>query len=117
MVTEKKSLAVQIFTILVLMIGAYAGFFSETVQAWLGIVSMGLTLVLSTFFPTGTLPRGWTAIMWIANVSGVVMQLLNAIGDSGLVNPQTINIVMIGINIILQVVVKQYEAVPSQAKE
>lgn len=117
MVTEKKSLAVQIITILVLLIGAYAGFFSESAQAWLGIVSMALTLTLSTFFPTGTLPKGWTAIMWIANVCGVVMQLLNAIGDAGLIDAQTINIVMIGINIILQVIVKQYEAAPAAIKE
>jgi hypothetical protein len=109
MVTEKKSLAVQIMTILILLIGAYTGLFSSEVQAWLGIAAMALTLTLSTFFPTGTLPKQWTAIMWITNVSGVIMQLLNALGSQGLVDAQTINIVMIAINVIMQTVVKQYE--------
>lgn len=106
----KKSLAVQIMTVLVLLIGAYAGFFSEGAQAWLGIVSMALTLTLSTFFPSGTLPKGWTSVMWITNVSGVALQLLNAIGNEGLVDAQTINIIMIAINTVLQVVVKNYES-------
>lgn len=109
MVTEKKSLAVQILTVLVLLIGAYSGYLNPSAQAWLGIVSMGLTLTLSTFFPSGSLPKGWTAIMWITNISGVVMQLLNALGDNGLVDAQTINIIMIAINVILQVIVKEYE--------
>lgn len=109
MVTQKKSLAVQIMTVLVLLIGAYAGFFSSSAQAWLGITSMALTLTLSTFFPSGTLPTGWTLIMWVTNIAGVIMQLLNAIGDQGLVDAQTINIIMIAINVLMQVVVKQYD--------
>lgn len=112
MVTEKKSLAVQIMTIILLLISSYSGFFGESVQAWLGIVSMALTLVLSTFFPSGTMPKGWTAIMWIVNICGVVMQLLNAMGSQGLIDAQSVNIVMISINVILQVIVKQYGVTP-----
>lgn len=110
MVTQKKSLAVQIMTVIVLLIGAYSGFFTESTQAWLGIASMALTLTLSTFFPSGTLPGGWTAIMWITNIAGVVMQLLNALGSQGLVDAQTVNIIMIAINVLMQVVVKQYDS-------
>lgn len=113
MVTEKKSLAVQIMTILILLIGSYTGYFSPEVQAWLGIASMAMTLTLSTFFPSGNLPAGWTVVMWVTNIAGVVMQLLNALGSQGLVDAQTINIVMIAINVILQTVVKQYETPPS----
>lgn len=105
----KKSLAVQILTALVLLIGAYAGFFSPEVQAWLGIASMALTLTLSTVFPSGTLPTHWTTVMWITNVSGIILQVLTVIGEQGLVDAQTINIVMIAINVILQTIVKQYE--------
>lgn len=114
MVTEKKSLAVQIMTILVLLIGAYTGLFSPEVQAWLGIAAMALTLTLSTFFPTGTLPKQWTTIMWVTNIAGVIMQLFNALGSQGLVDAQTINMVMIAINVILQTVVKQYETPPAK---
>lgn len=112
MVTEKKSLAVQILTVIILMIGAYMGAFSTGAQAWLGIVSMGLTLVLSTFFPSGSMPTGWTTIMWITNISGVVLQVLNAMGTSGLIDAQVVNMIMIGINILLQVFVKDYAIKP-----
>lgn len=108
MVTEKKSLAVQILTVIVLMIGAYMGSFSTGVQAWLGIVSMGLTLVLTTFFPSGSMSAGWTTIMWVTNISGVVLQVLNAMGTAGLVDAQVINMIMIAINILMQVFVKDY---------
>lgn len=114
MITQKKSLAVQILTVIVLMIGAYMGTFSAGAQAWLGIVSMALTLVLSTFFASGTMPSGWTTILWITNVSGVVLQVLNAIGTAGLIDAQVINMIMIGINILLQVFVKDYTVVPKQ---
>lgn len=105
---EKKSLAVQFITVVILMIGAYTGMFNSGVQAWLGIVSMALTLGLSTFFPSGTLVKGWTAVMWALNISGIVLQLLNALGGSGLVDPQITNAIMIGINILIQVFVKNY---------
>lgn len=109
MVQQKKSLAVQIITVLILLIGAYAGFLSPSAQAWLGIVSMALTLTLSTFFPSGTLPKGWTTIMWVTNISGVVLQLLNALGDQGLVDAKTINMLIVAINILIQVAVKEYQ--------
>ena len=112
MITQKKAIAVQIITVLVLLIGAYMGTFSTGVQAWLGIVSMALTLVLSTFFPSGNMPTGWTTVMWITNISGVVLQVLNAMGNTGLVDAQVINMIMIGINVFLQVFVKDY-TIPS----
>jgi hypothetical protein len=108
MVTEKKSLAVQILTVLVLLIGAYSGMFSASAQAWLGIVSMAATVTLSTFFPSGTLPSGWNKIMWITNITGVVLQLLAAIGSAGLIDPMTVNSIIIAINIFVQVFIKNY---------
>lgn len=108
MITQKKSLAVQLLTVVILMIGAYAGLFSTGAQAWLGIASMALTLVLTTFFPSGNMPTGWTAIMWVTNITGVVLQILNSLGETGLVDAQTVNMIMIGINILMQVFVKDY---------
>ena len=110
MLTQKKSLAVQIITVAILLIGAYAGMFTTGVQAWLGIASMALTVVLSTFFPSGEMVKGWTAVMWVTNIAGVVMQLINAMGSSCLVDAQTINMIMIGINIFIQVFLKDYTA-------
>ena len=108
MVTQKKSLAVQILTVLVLTIGAYSGMFGSTAQAWLGILSMGATLTLSTFFPSGTMPAGWSKIMWITNITGVVLQLLTAVGSAGLIDAMTVNTIILAINIFLQVYVKEY---------
>jgi len=108
MITQKKSLAVQILTVLVLMIGAYSGMFGATAQAWLGILSMGATLALSTFFPSGTLPNGWSKIMWITNIAGIVLQLLTAVGSAGLIDAMTINTIILAINIFLQVYIKEY---------
>ena len=110
---EKKSLAVQFITAVILMIGAYAGMFSSGAQAWLGIASMVLTVILSTFFPSGTLVKGWTALMWAFNISGIILQALNAIGSKGLIDPQTTNAIMIGINVLIQVFVKNYTIMPA----
>ncbi len=112
--SEKKSLAVQILTVIILMIGAYSGMMSPTAQAWMGIVAMAATVTLSTFFPSGQIVKGWTTIMWITNISGVVLQLLNAMGNSGLIDVQTINMIMIGINILIQVFLKDYTVKKAQ---
>ncbi len=112
--TEKKSLAVQVLTVITLMIGAYSGLMNPIFQAWTGIVAMAATLTLSTFFPSGQIVKGWTTIMWITNVSGVVLQLLNALGNSGLIDVQTINMIMIGINVLIQVFVKDYTVKKAQ---
>lgn len=114
MVTEKKSLAVQILTVLILLIGAYAGLFGATTQAWLGIISMGATLVLSTFFPSGTLPTGWDKIMWVTNITGVVLQLITAIGSAGLIDVMTVNAIIISINIFLQLFIKNYGVIANK---
>lgn len=113
MVTEKKSLAVQILTVLILLVGAYSGLFGPTGQAWLGIISMGATLTLSTFFPSGTLPTGWDKIMWITNITGVALQLLIAIGSAGLVDPMAINAIIITINVFVQLFIKNYPVKPT----
>ena len=105
---EKKSLAVQLITVVVLMIGAYSGMFGTGSQAWLGIVSMAATLALTTFFPSGTVVKGWTAVMWLVNLGGIVVQLMNAMGSAGLVSAEVTNAIMIGINIIIQVFAKDY---------
>lgn len=112
----KKSLAVQLITAALLLIGAYSGMFSTGAQAWLGIVSMGLTLFMSTVLPTGTMPKGWTTMMWIFNLSGIVLQLLDTMGSMGLVEPKITNAIMIGLNILIQVFIKDYTVTPELKK-
>ena len=106
---KNKSLAVQILTMIVAVIGSYGALFSTTAQAWLGIVSFAITVLLqSPILSTGTWPVGWNKIMWISNGAGIVIQVLNAISDKGLVDPATINYVIVGINILLVTFIKDY---------
>ena len=114
MIKEKKSLAVQIIATLLLLIGAYSGSFNENVQAWLGIATMTLTVVLSTFAPSGVFVKGWNWIMWATNISGVVILVLIAMGDIGKVSVLVVNQIIIVINIFLQLFVKDYTKVPAQ---
>jgi len=114
-IMEKKSLAVQMITAVLLLIGAYSGMFTEGVQAWLGIASMALTLVLSTLYPSGTLVKGWTTMMWVFNISGIVLQLLDTMGKTALLEPKVVNGIMIGINILIQVFVKDYTTTAKKA--
>jgi len=103
-----KSLGFTILTALVLVVGSYVGYFNETVQAWLGIVSMATLLVLSTFFKSGELVKGWSTVTVITNASMIGIQVLNLIGDKNLVDPSVINGVIIGINIFIQTFLKDY---------
>ena len=61
---KKKSLIVSVLSALILIIGSYAGMFTGTVQAWMGIATIALTMTLTTFFPSGTIVKGWTWVMW-----------------------------------------------------
>ena len=105
---KAKSLIVTIISAAILAFGAYSGFFSAGVQAWLGIVSMAGVLVLSTFFPSGTLVAGWNWVMWTTNIAAIVVQLFTAIGSQSLLSPEIVNAIIIGINIFVQTFLKDY---------
>jgi len=103
-----KSLAFTILSVVVLAIGSYSGYFTESVQAWLGIVSMAAVLVLSTFFPSGELVKGWNLVMILTNATMIAVQLFNATADKGLMSPELANGLIMGINIFIQVLLKDY---------
>ena len=103
-----KSLGVSLISMAIAAIAAYSSLGSPAVAAWLGIVSFTLTLVLSTFAASGEFPKGWTAVMWITNGVGIVIQVLTAMADKQLADPVTINYVIIGINILMQTFIKDY---------
>ena len=103
-----KSLAVSILSVIVVAIASYSALFSPSAQAWLGIASFTITAVLSTFASSGTWPKGWSSVLWITNIAGVVIQVLSAIGDKALIDPAIVNYLIIGINILLTGFVKDY---------
>lgn len=98
-----KSIAVQILTTVLLLLGANIFGFTGVAAAWAGIASMALTLVLSTFAPSGTFVKGWSVVMWATNIGGIIIQLLSAMSDQSLVAANITNGIIIVINIILQV--------------
>ncbi len=112
-----KSLAVSIISAAILAIGAYAGLFTESAQAWLGIVSMALILVLNQFFPSGTPVTGWNWVIWTTNIAAIVIQLLNATMEEGLLKPELVNGIIIAINIFIQTFLKDYNGGNSIAEK
>jgi hypothetical protein len=64
---------------------------------------MILSLVLSTFFSSGTMTSQWNIVMWATNISGILIQFLNATGEQGLIAANITNGIVIVINIVLQV--------------
>lgn len=104
-----KSIAVQVFAFLIAAVGAYGALFTAGVQAWLGVVAFALTMIMnSPFLSTGTWPQGWSNVMWITNVCGVIIQIGNYLGDHALVDPLIINYIIIGINLFLTTFIKNY---------
>lgn len=114
---KAKSLAVMILSAAILAVGAYSGYFTESVQAWLGIVSMAMVLALNTFFPSGTLVTGWNWVLWTTNIAAIVIQLLNATMEQGLLKPELVNGIIIAINIFIQTFLKDYSGGNSVAEK
>lgn len=98
-----KTIATQIITTMILLIAAFGAGFGGAAASWLGVASMGLSLVLSTFFASGTMTKDWTLVMWATNIGGIAIQILNATGEQGLIAANVTNGIVIVINIILQV--------------
>lgn len=98
-----KTIATQIITAMILLLAAFAGNFGGEVASWIGIASMVLSLVLSTFFSSGVMTGTWTVVMWVTNIAGIVIQVLNATGEQGLIAASVTSAIVIVINILLQV--------------
>ena len=103
-----KSLLLNIFTIAISVLGVAAGLFTPAVASWIGLVSFALTIVLNTVFPSGVFVSGWNIAMWITNLGGIVLQLINYAGAHALVDPQTVNYVVVAVNVLIQVLAKDF---------
>ena len=105
----KKSLAWQILSFIVMMIAGYSQLFDEKTQAVLGIGSFIITAVLqSPILSTGVWPKGWTVAMWATQVIGILLQVTNYLGDHALIPVMMVNMVIMTLNSIMVIFVKQY---------
>lgn len=105
---KAKSLAISILSAAIMVVGAFSGYLNGVGQAWAGVIAIALTLISSTFFPSGTIVKGWNWVMWATSISAIVIQVLNAILEKGLMSPELVNGIIMAINIFIQAFLKDY---------
>ena len=106
---KNKSLAWQILSFAIVLIGIYGGLFGEKGQQVLGIVSFAITALLqSPVMSSGTWPKGWGVAMWTAQIAGVVIQVANYLSDVAIIDSMAVNMFILTINAILTLFVKDY---------
>lgn len=105
----KKSLIWQILSFLVAMIAGYSGLLGEKTQVILGIISFAITAVLqSPILSSGNWPKGWDTAMWITQIVGISIQLVNYLGEHSIVPAMFVNMFIFTVNTIMVTFVKQY---------
>ena len=112
----KKSLARQILSFAVVLVGIYGGYFGEKGQQMLGIASFAITALLnSPMLSTGTFPKGWGMAMWITQIAGVVIQIANYLSDQQIIDAMAVNVFILTVNAILTLFVKDYASTIKKA--
>ena len=105
----KKSLVWQILSFMVAMIAGYSGLFDEKTQMVLGIISFSVTALLqSPILSTGTFPKGWDSVMWFTQIAGVLIQVVNFLGEKAVVPAMFVNMFIFTVNTIIVTFVKNY---------
>ena len=107
MKTQGKSIIVQIITTLILVIGSAGSLLSVKAAAIVGALSMVLTLVLKTFYPSGQLVAGWDLLLWVTNVGMIILQAVNIFGSVIFIPVEVINYLAVIINTVILVVSNQ----------
>lgn len=104
-----KSVAFQIIATLVLVAGAYMSNFNPSIQEWIGVFVFAGTLLLhSPILSSGSLPQGWSWVVWASNLGAITLQVGSYLSEHSLVDPSVLNGVMIGVNLFLSTWVKDY---------
>ena len=113
---KNKSLAWQILSFAVVVIGIYGGFFGDKGQQILGIVSFAITALLqSPLLSSGEWPKGWGIAMWTAQIAGVVIQVANYLSDVAIIDSMIVNVFILTVNAILTLFVKDYASAAKKA--
>lgn len=106
---KNKSLAWQILSFAVVILGIYGGFFGEKGQILLGIASFTITALLqSPILSSGSFPTGWNKYFWSLQIGGLLIQVANFLSTSAIVDPQVINVFIMTVNAILTTFIKEY---------
>lgn len=106
---KNKSLAWQILSFAVVILGIYGGFFGEKGQILLGLFSFTITALLqSPILSSGFWPTGWSKYIWSMQIGGLLIQVANFLSTSAIVDPQVVNVFIMTVNAILTTFVKEY---------
>lgn len=99
-----KSILFQILMTMVIVLGSAGSLLGDTAMAWTGMIGAALTVVIKTFFPSGTLVSGWDAMLWATNIGAVIIQIMNLVNDVTFIDPAVINATMVIINTVILVI-------------
>jgi len=99
-----KSLIVQIVFTIITVLGSVGALFNDTWIAIFGVVGAALTLIVKTFFPSGTLVFGWDILLWATNIGYVILQITNMVGTVAWIDPTIINAMAVVINTVILVI-------------
>lgn len=113
---SKKSLIPQIIMFLVSLLVIFqtpetADLFklSDKFVAWSSVIAFALTILLqSPILSTGTWPAGWDLTSWVINGSAIIIQVLNATAEKGLVSAALIAFIVSMINAFTISIVRKY---------
>lgn len=99
-----KSILFQILMTMVIVLGSAGSLLGSTAMAWAGMIGAALTLIIKTFFPSGTLVVGWDVMLWATNIGAVVLQIMNLMSAVTFIDPALINAMMVIINTVILVI-------------
>jgi hypothetical protein len=105
-----KTILVQILSVFTLVIAHGFGL-PATALIWIGVASFTISAVLQLdIFSSGTMTRRFTVAQIIVLAGGVILQVVNYMGDHLLIDPSLVNYLVIGLTFIIQKFVKVYPA-------
>lgn len=106
---KNKSLAWQILSFAIVILGIYGGFFGEKGQIMVGLISFTITAVLqSPILSSGFWPVGWSKYIWGMQIGGLLIQVANFLSVQAIVDPQVVNVFIMTVNAILTTFIKEY---------
>lgn len=107
MKTQGKSIIVQIIITLLIVIGSAGSLLSAKAMAVIGAMSAVLTLILKTFYPTGTLVAGWDLLLWVTNVGMILLQAVNIFSSVVFIPAEVLNYLAVIVNTVILVIANQ----------
>jgi len=106
----KKSILVNILTLASMMLVAYSGSVSESLAVWFGSISAVITLVLTTYFPSGTwIGSEWKLSQWGVSLGQITLSALSYFSPGMGIPVELINFIGVTATLAIQYFGKFYK--------